>query len=74
MNKLIIFKGAKVYINIFGEHGDTGKRPLKGSFDKDDKEKFSIQSLDLGKIKKIIIEHDNSGFRKVNRFENLTLF
>jgi hypothetical protein len=57
--------GAKVFINIFGEHGDSGKRPLKGKFDRNHTDKCLVECLDLGKIEKVHIEHDNSSFNTV---------
>ncbi|XP_048241483.1 lipoxygenase homology domain-containing protein 1-like isoform X2 [Haliotis rufescens] len=58
---------ANVSITIFGENGDTGKRPLKQKFrdlfEKNQTDKFEIEALDLGELKKIRIEHDNTGFR-----------
>ena len=55
---------AKVFITIYGENGESGKRPLKKSFDKNSTEKFLVECLDLGRIKKVHIEHDNSSFKK----------
>lgn len=58
---------ANVSITVFGEHGDSGKRPLKQSFknlfEKNQIDKFTIECLDLGELHKVRIEHDNSGFR-----------
>lgn len=43
---------ANVFITLFGEHGDSGKRPLKQSFrnlfEKNQIDKFNIECLDLG--------------------------
>jgi len=49
---------------MFGENGDTGKRALKKGFDRDSTETFNIECLDLGELRKIFVEHDNSGFNK----------
>lgn len=56
---------ASASITLFGKNGDSGKRPLKKGFTKDDVDKFTIECIDLGELKKVNIEHDNSGFRKV---------
>ncbi|XP_071954737.1 lipoxygenase homology domain-containing protein 1-like [Antedon mediterranea] len=59
---------ANVFINIFGENGDTGERKLLKSESYSDKferahcDKFSVEAVDLGKVFKIKIRHDNSGF------------
>ena len=43
---------ANVWITVFGEHGDSGKRPLKQSFrnlfEKNQMDKFTVECLDLG--------------------------
>ncbi|XP_063398724.1 lipoxygenase homology domain-containing protein 1-like isoform X1 [Mytilus trossulus] len=58
---------ANVFITLFGEHGDSGKRPLKQSFrnlfEKNQVDKFTLECLDLGELIKVRVEHDNSGFR-----------
>ena len=44
---------ANVDLIIYGENGDTGKRPLKQRFrdlfEKNQVDKFEIEALDLGK-------------------------
>ncbi|XP_043544289.1 lipoxygenase homology domain-containing protein 1-like isoform X6 [Chiloscyllium plagiosum] len=56
---------ANVYINIFGEKGDSGKRKLHKSqnnqiiFQKDQMDTFTIEAVTLGMLKKIIIGHDS---------------
>lgn len=57
-------------ITLFGKNGDSGRRPLKKGFAKDDVDKFTIECIDLGELKKVNIEHDNSGFRKVCFVDN----
>ncbi|KAH3887386.1 hypothetical protein DPMN_011402, partial [Dreissena polymorpha] len=57
---------ANVYINIFGERGDTGIRFLKKSqnFDKFEKGKmdeFTIEAVSVLKLTKIRIGHDGKG-------------
>ncbi len=56
---------ASASMTLFGKNGDSGKRPLKKGFAKDDVDTFIIECIDLGELKKVNIEHDNSGFRKV---------
>uniref|UniRef100_A0A3B5LQZ1 Lipoxygenase homology domains 1b n=1 Tax=Xiphophorus couchianus TaxID=32473 RepID=A0A3B5LQZ1_9TELE len=55
---------ADVFINIFGEFGDTGERRLdsdKNNFEKATEDKFTIDAPNLGKIRKITIGHNNKG-------------
>uniref|UniRef100_A0AAV2MQR6 PLAT domain-containing protein n=1 Tax=Knipowitschia caucasica TaxID=637954 RepID=A0AAV2MQR6_KNICA len=57
---------AKVFVNIYGEHGDTGERYLKSSnnlnkFEKGQEDRFTVTAVDLGPLKKLRIRHDNSG-------------
>ncbi|XP_038664393.1 uncharacterized protein LOC119972132 [Scyliorhinus canicula] len=55
---------ANVYINIFGERGDLGKRKLHKSqnnqiiFQKDQMDTFTIEAVSIGIIKRIVIGHD----------------
>ncbi|XP_054613031.1 lipoxygenase homology domain-containing protein 1-like isoform X2 [Dunckerocampus dactyliophorus] len=56
---------ANVYINIYGENGDTGERLLRKSnnlnkFEKGQEDFFSITAVDLGTLKKLRTRHDNS--------------
>ncbi|TRZ03142.1 hypothetical protein DNTS_014536 [Danionella cerebrum] len=55
---------ADVFLNIFGEHGDTGERRLdndKNNFERATEDKFTIDAPNLGKIRKITIGHNNRG-------------
>jgi hypothetical protein len=57
---------ANVFINLYGEHGDTGDRQLKESsnrnkFESGQEDIFTIGAIDLGRLKKLKIWHDNSG-------------
>uniref|UniRef100_A0A3Q2DDY8 Lipoxygenase homology PLAT domains 1b n=1 Tax=Cyprinodon variegatus TaxID=28743 RepID=A0A3Q2DDY8_CYPVA len=55
---------ADVFINIFGEFGDTGERCLdsdKNNFEKGTEDKFTIEAPNLGRIRKITIGHNNKG-------------
>ncbi|KAG9355040.1 hypothetical protein JZ751_001753, partial [Albula glossodonta] len=55
---------ADVFINIFGENGDTGERRLdndRDNFERGTEDKFTIESPNLGKIRKITIGHNNKG-------------
>ncbi|VDD79773.1 unnamed protein product [Mesocestoides corti] len=52
-----------VYINLFGDIGDTGKRRLNtrntgGTFSKGKVDEFVIEAVDIGKLEKIRIGHD----------------
>ncbi|XP_022094211.1 lipoxygenase homology domain-containing protein 1-like isoform X2 [Acanthaster planci] len=58
---------ANVFINIYGEKGDTGERRLKDSetnmnkFERNQEDIFKMEAADLGGLKKLKIRHDNSG-------------
>ncbi|KAG7237555.1 hypothetical protein INR49_032172, partial [Caranx melampygus] len=55
---------ADVFINIFGEFGDTGERQLdneKNNFEKGAEDKFTVEAPNLGKVRKIAIGHNNKG-------------
>ncbi|CAL8345253.1 unnamed protein product [Lota lota] len=55
---------ADVFLNIFGEFGDTGERRLnndKNNFEKGTEDKFTIEAPNLGKVRKITIGHNNKG-------------
>ncbi|XP_023816876.1 lipoxygenase homology domain-containing protein 1 [Oryzias latipes] len=55
---------ADVFLNIFGEHGDTGERRLdsgKDNFERGSEDKFTIEAPNLGRLKKITIGHNNRG-------------
>ncbi|CAF3703956.1 unnamed protein product, partial [Rotaria sordida] len=57
---------ANVFINIFGECGDTGERPLEYSvkggnkFEKNKVDSFIIEAVSLKQLRKIRIGHDGS--------------
>ncbi|XP_057216274.1 lipoxygenase homology domain-containing protein 1-like isoform X1 [Triplophysa rosa] len=55
---------AGVYMNIYGEMGDTGERKLRKSnhlnkFERGQEDVFTITGMDLGLLKKLRIRHDN---------------
>nr|XP_057926865.1 lipoxygenase homology domain-containing protein 1 isoform X2 [Doryrhamphus excisus] len=55
---------ADVFINVFGEFGDTGERLLntsKNNFEKGTEDKFTFEAPNLGKVRKITIGHNNKG-------------
>ncbi|KAM8985342.1 lipoxygenase homology domain-containing protein 1 isoform 2-T2 [Ara ararauna] len=56
---------ANVFITIFGLNGDSGKRALKHKFrnlfERGKTNRFYLETLDMGELKKVRIEHDNSG-------------
>ncbi|XP_036382736.1 lipoxygenase homology domain-containing protein 1-like [Megalops cyprinoides] len=55
---------ADVFLNIFGENGDTGERKLdndKNNFERGTEDKFTIEAPNLGRIRKITIGHNNKG-------------
>ncbi|XP_061672103.1 LOW QUALITY PROTEIN: lipoxygenase homology domain-containing protein 1-like [Syngnathoides biaculeatus] len=57
---------ANVFLTIYGDLGDTGERKLSRSesnrnkFERGQVDKFSIEAVDLGRVFKIRIRHDNS--------------
>jgi hypothetical protein len=69
---------SKVYITLFGEHGDTGERPLirktqvkvdddrmhRDLFERNHTDSFVVEDLDLGMLSKINVRHDNSSWKK----------
>ncbi|XP_072215279.1 lipoxygenase homology domain-containing protein 1 [Excalfactoria chinensis] len=56
---------ANVFITIYGLNGDSGKRALKQKFrnlfERGKTNRFYLETLDMGELKKVRIEHDNSG-------------
>uniref|UniRef100_A0A3Q1F1I1 Lipoxygenase homology PLAT domains 1b n=1 Tax=Acanthochromis polyacanthus TaxID=80966 RepID=A0A3Q1F1I1_9TELE len=54
---------ADVFINIFGEFGDTERRldNDKNNFERGTEDKFTIEAPNLGKVRKITIGHNNKG-------------
>ncbi|CAB1430448.1 unnamed protein product [Pleuronectes platessa] len=55
---------ADVFLNIFGEIGDTGERRLdsdKDNFERGSEDKFTIEAPNLGRLRKITIGHNNRG-------------
>jgi hypothetical protein len=56
---------ANVFITIFGENGDSGEQKLSGArncFERNKTDVFGVECVDLGKIRKIRIGHDGTGF------------
>jgi hypothetical protein len=56
---------ANVHVILYGENGDSGKRPLEGAgncFEKGRSDTFGIEAIELGTIKRITIGHDGTGF------------
>ena len=60
-----LFLDAHGHITLYGENGESGKRPLKKGFERGETDKFLIECLDLGQLKKVTLEHDNTSFKKV---------
>ncbi|XP_036179562.1 lipoxygenase homology domain-containing protein 1 isoform X1 [Myotis myotis] len=57
---------ANVFVTIFGSNGDTGKRELKRKmrnlFERGSTDHFFLETLDLGELRKVRVEHDSSGY------------
>ncbi|XP_061881566.1 lipoxygenase homology domain-containing protein 1-like isoform X1 [Entelurus aequoreus] len=56
---------ANVFINIYGDNGDTGERYLQNSdninkFELGEEDVFILTAIDLGSLKKLRIRHDNT--------------
>jgi lipoxygenase homology domain-containing protein 1 len=66
-NKTSAGTNANVFLNIFGEFGDTGDRWLnksethKDKFERNQLDVFRVEAVQLRKIKKIRIGHDGNG-------------
>jgi hypothetical protein len=58
---------ANIFCTIYGTNGDTGVRALKDSatnsnkFERGQDDVFNIEAVDLGKIERLKIWHDNAG-------------
>ncbi|KAL8204245.1 UNVERIFIED_CONTAM: Lipoxygenase y domain-containing protein 1 [Gekko kuhli] len=55
---------ADVFINIFGQYGDTGERKLDNdndNFERAQEDKFTLDAPNLGRLRKINIGHNNKG-------------
>ncbi|XP_027954221.1 lipoxygenase homology domain-containing protein 1 [Eumetopias jubatus] len=56
---------ANVFVTIFGANGDTGKRELKQKmrnlFERGSTDRFFLETLELGELRKVRVEHDGSG-------------
>uniref|UniRef100_A0A8C5TK95 PLAT domain-containing protein n=1 Tax=Malurus cyaneus samueli TaxID=2593467 RepID=A0A8C5TK95_9PASS len=56
---------ANVFITIYGLNGDSGKRALKQKFrnlfERGKTDRFYLETLDMGELRKVRIEHDNTG-------------
>ncbi|XP_076991672.1 lipoxygenase homology domain-containing protein 1 isoform X3 [Tamandua tetradactyla] len=57
---------ANVSVTIFGANGDTGKRELKQKgrnlFERGSTDRFFLETLELGELRKVRLEHDSSGY------------
>ena len=57
---------ANVFIAMTGEFGDSGERELQDSgnvnkFEKNQEDVFTVSAVELGRLKKLKIRHDNKG-------------
>jgi len=57
---------ANVFIAMTGEFGDSGERELRDSgnvnkFERNQEDVFNVTAVELGKLKKLKIRHDNKG-------------
>ena len=55
---------ANVYITLFGDKGDSGKRPLsaqgKDCFERSKTDVFGFECVEIGNVTKIVIGHVNN--------------
>ncbi|XP_067839158.1 lipoxygenase homology domain-containing protein 1-like [Heptranchias perlo] len=61
---------SKVFIKLYGEKGDTSKQPLvvsdndlRNYFEQGRVDVFIIETMDIGKLNRLLIGHDNVGLR-----------
>jgi hypothetical protein len=79
-NKLGAGTDSNVYLNIYGEKGETGKIHLKKStnnkdaFEKGKTDIFEIKSKNVGNITKINISHDGEGLGNGWFLESIKVF
>ncbi|ESO97796.1 hypothetical protein LOTGIDRAFT_208950 [Lottia gigantea] len=57
---------ANVFVNLFGDKGDSGERQMKDSnnankFETNKEDIFTIRAIELGKLVKLKVRHDNKG-------------
>ena len=57
---------ANVFVAMTGEFGDSGERELKDSenvnkFEKNQEDVFKVAAVELGRLKKLKVRHDNKG-------------
>jgi hypothetical protein len=67
---------ANVFLQLFGEHGDTGERKLESggnNFERGHTDTFGIEAVDLGEIKRARVGHDGSGFGSGWFLDNIVL-
>ncbi|OCT76820.1 hypothetical protein XELAEV_18032023mg [Xenopus laevis] len=59
---------ANVHVTLYGEKGDTGKRKLHKSlmpgnmFTRSKTDSFLLEAVSLGKLRKVVLEHDGEGY------------
>ncbi|KAJ7410553.1 hypothetical protein BTVI_53174 [Pitangus sulphuratus] len=54
---------ANVFITVFGEQGDSGKRQLRHSnFERGQVSISEMRAVDLGQLSKVLVEHHNEGY------------
>ncbi|XP_042303794.1 lipoxygenase homology domain-containing protein 1 isoform X2 [Sceloporus undulatus] len=57
---------ANVLLTIYGMNGDSGKRALKQKyrnlFERGSADRFYLEILELGELRKVRVEHDSKGF------------
>nr|XP_020861601.1 lipoxygenase homology domain-containing protein 1 isoform X5 [Phascolarctos cinereus] len=56
-----------IFITIFGENGDSCRRKLRhsglnSSFERGQVSTFSLRAVDLGMVRKVLIEHSGTGY------------
>ncbi|XP_059156138.1 lipoxygenase homology domain-containing protein 1-like [Physella acuta] len=58
---------ARIFIDLFGARGNTGRQPLPDhrgkQFERGHRDTFTFHAKNVGKVHSIQIGHDNSGFK-----------
>ncbi|KAH8871549.1 Lipoxygenase homology domain-containing protein 1 [Schistosoma japonicum] len=66
-NRTFAGTDASVYLTLYGDNGDSGERKLtkslthRNKFERGQTDVFQMEIVDLGKINKVRIRHDNTG-------------
>lgn len=70
---------ANVFVNVYGEFGDSGEREMRKSdhmnkFERNQVDTFVVKAIELGELTKIRIRHDNKGGGAAWYLEKVEIF